>query len=425
MLSSILQYVKEITGIDPAAGTPQRTQALLYVNRAAREIYANTDLPGSLFEREFAISTETQMITLPWYVGEVRGARRPSWDHKIQLVTPQLRHHYKPWRQPSMQWRQMFKTPLIRHMTQAGKLVVTLSVPESSRTITVTIKGQTSTAMQHTETVTFSPGETTKTTTAQFIQAAPFGITNIVKSHRTSGDVTITQAADGREIAVIANCMLTATNRLIQIHDGQRSVMYATNEHVEILFKWPFMELIDDTDQFLGTDAYDDAIVWKMREHWHSTRPEEADIAITAAMKCAQQVAAVMNTMESAEEKFILEGENPYERAWYSGRGRGDMYNIGLGATGATEDTTTTPTTTTTEEIVTGITGWLSLRARTQHSNNEVVMLLYHTAVDDGQGGEFEFRSASLAVDDNVDICKPNDITSGNPGRWHRLNNVT
>lgn len=424
MLSDILQYVKEITGIDPAAGTPQRTQALLYVNRAAREIYSNTDLPGSLFEREFAIATDTQMITLPWYVSEVRAARRPSWNHKIQLVTPQLRHHYKPWRQPWMQWRMLYKTPLTRHMTQASKLTVTLSVPETTQQIRVLIKGQTTTAMLHEESLVFSPGETVKTTVAQFTQAAPFGITNIVKSHRTTGDVFVTQAVDGREVAVIANCMLAATNRLIQIHDGQRSVMYATNEHIEVLFKWPYMELIEDTDQFLGSDAFDDAIVWKMREHWHSTRPEESDIAITASMKCAQQVAAVMNTLESGEEKFILEGDNPFERAWYTGRARGDMYNIGLGATGATDDSTTT-TTTTEEEIVTGITGWTSLQARTQHSAHEVIMLLYHTSVDDGQGGEFEFREDSLATDDNLDICKPNDITSGNPGRWHRLNNVT
>lgn len=424
MLGDILQYVKEITGIDPAAGTPQRTQALLYVNRAAREIYANTDLPGSLFEREFAIATDTQLVTLPWYVDEIRAARRPSWDHKIQLVTPQLRHHYKPWRQPSMQWRMLYKTPLTRHMTQAGKLTVTLSVPEATQQIRVTIKGQTPLAMLQTEVLTFSPGETTKTTTAQFIQAAPFGITSIVKSHRTMGDVSITQAVDGREIAIIANCALAASNRLVQIHDGQRSVQYATNEHIEILFKWPFMQLIEDTDQFLGGDVFDDAIVWKMREHWHSTRPEESDIAIAASVKCAQQVRAVMDTMESGEEKFILEGENPYERAWYSGRGRGDMYNIGLGSSG-TADTDEDTTITTTEETVRGITGWTSLRARTQHSDNEVVMLLYHSAVDDGQGGEFEFRAASLAVDDNLDICKPNDIASGSPGRWHRLNNVT
>lgn len=424
MLSDILQYVKEITGIDPAAGTPQREQALLYVNRAAREIYSNTDLPGSLFEREFAIATDTQMITLPWYVSEIRGARRPSWDHKIQLVTPQLRHHYKPWRQPSMQWRMLYKTPLMRHMTQASKLTVTLTVPETTKTIQITIKGQTTTAMQHSETLTFSPGVTVKTTVAQFIQAAPFGITNIVKSHRTIGDVTITQAVDGRVIAEIANCALTATNRLIQIHDGQHAVMYATNEHVEILFKWPYMPLIEDTDQFIGSDAFDDAIVWKMREHWHSTRPEEAEIAIAAAVKCGQQVQTVMNTLESGEEKFILEGENPYERAWYTGRARGDMYNIGLGSSGSTgEDTTTT--TTTTEETVTGITGWLSLQARTLHREHEVIMLLYHTSVDDGQGGEFEFRTDSLATDDNLDICKPNDIASGDPGRWHRLNNIT
>jgi len=422
MLGDILQYVKEITGIDPTAGSPQRAQALLYVNRAAREIYSNTDLPGSLFEREFAISTDTQMVTLPWYVSELRAARRPSWNHKIQLVTPHLRHHYKPWRQPWMQWRMLYKTPLLRHMTQAGKLTVTLTVPENEKTIRVTIKGQTPTAMLRSETLVFSPGQTSKTTTAQWVQAQPYGVVAIVKSHKTEGDVQITQEADGLLVAEIANCSLEASNRLIQIHDGQRSVTYATGEHVEVLFKWPFITLQDDTDQFVGTDAFDDAIVWKMREHWHSTRSEESDLAIAASMKCAQQISAVMNTTESAEEKFILEGENPYERAWHTGHVRGDMYNIGLGATGVSDDTTTT--TTTTEETVTGITGWISLQQRTLHREHEVVMLLYHTSVDDGQGGEFEFRSDSLATNDTLDVCKPNDIASSDPGRWHRLNNV-
>lgn len=424
MLGDILQYVKEITGIDPTAGSPQRAQALLYVNRAAREIYLNTDLPGSLFEREFAISTDTQMMTLPWYADEIRGVRRPSWDHKIQLVTPHMRHHYKPWRQPTMQWVMRHKTPLLRHMTQAGKLTVTLTVPESERTIRVTIKGQTTTASIRSETLVFSPGQTEKTTTAQWVQAQPFGIISIVKSSKTDGDVQITQATDGLLVAEIANCMLEASNRLIQVHDGQRSVTYSTNEHIEVLFKWPYISLQDDTDQFTGTDKFDDAIVWKMREHWHSTRPEESDLAVAASVKCAQQVSSVMNTTESAEEKFVLDGENPYERAWYTGQARGDMYNIGLGSTGNTaSDESETPTTT--EETVIGVTGWTSLQARTQHTQNEVVMLLYHTNVDDGQGGEFEFREDSLASDDNLDVCKPNDIASGDPGRWHRLNNVT
>lgn len=320
MLSDIKQFAREIVGL------PESDDALLrYINRAAQELYDSHDLPNSLWEAFFTFGTQTQLITLPWYVGDIRGVRRHQYSNKIQVVDSRPRYHYSPWVQPLDQWRIIGNTPLTVSQTQAGTLTVTIAVAESTA-FTVRIRGQTTTASIASETLTFPAGATSQTTTIQFTQPAPFGIVAITKSRKTLTDVTITQSSDALEIARIPNCMLEASNRLLQVHDGEFNTAFGTDELVEVLFKWPFIPLDADEDMFLGTNRYDQAVVWKLREIWHSTRKGEEEIAMLAAAKCRDLMSSLARTQEATIEKTILETPNPYEMAPLSRPGASNRY---------------------------------------------------------------------------------------------------
>ena len=84
-------------------------------------------------------------------------------------------------------------------------------------------------------------------------------------------------------------------------------------------------------------------------------------------------------------------------------------------------DTTTPEDALTTDTSGTGYAGIAALRARVTHSDNQLAYLLYVSAEADGGGGWFRFVAASTDADDGVDVLRPDDITSGNPGRWKRV----
>ncbi len=313
MLKDILQYVGEVVNIR-GADSPEREQALRYINRAGRELYYGWDLPGSCFERYFTVNSTTQLITLPWYVEEIRGIRRATYASKIQLVDMSPRYHYRPWKQPTCQWRIMGESALATNLTQAGRLVITLAGAETD-TLIVTIAGQTTTSGMCEEQVTFEPGVLTQTTVNQWSQDNPTGIRSISKSMTTRHDLTVTEEVGGAVVATIPNHLLLSKNKLLQVHDGNYSLVYSPNETVEILFKWPYKTLDSDYDLFVGTERFDDAIVWKVREHYHSTRLNEGELALAASAKCRDLMQKLCEDIEQAAEQTVMVAEDGVEFA--------------------------------------------------------------------------------------------------------------
>lgn len=416
MLVDLIKHASEIVRISPS-NSGERAQLVRYINRAAEEIYNSFDLPGSLWEREFSFSnSEHRLITVPWYVGLIKGARRFSYGRKIQLVDPRPRYQPRPWHQPFYQWRILGDTPLSQHMTITGFLKIRLEEVEESP-LKVVIKGQTTTAEQTREEVEFPAGTTEMITTKQWRKSSPFGVISLTKP-RTLGNVRVYQNTDNREVALIPNCLRFARNRVVQIHDGFRNLAFGENEHVELLFKWFYVPLEEDEDQFLGSDIWDQAIVWKMREHWHSTRPSEEDIAIACALKCKNLLQELAFTTESEVEKKLQMEEDPYAFAPLGGRG------FSGGPAACTCETVEDEDTTETDMKVLAVQGRDELRRITGYVPYQLEYLDFLVVLDDGQGGEFVYRSDSLDDDDGVDILKPDDKNSANPGRWIRRINL-
>jgi hypothetical protein len=85
-----------------------------------------------------------------------------------------------------------------------------------------------------------------------------------------------------------------------------------------------------------------------------------------------------------------------------------------------TGDTTTTEDTLATDTSGEGYPGIASLRSRTSHTSNQLAYLLYVATQGDGGEGWFRFDASSTTADDGTDYLRPDNISSGNPGRWIR-----
>lgn len=68
----------------------------------------------------------------------------------------------------------------------------------------------------------------------------------------------------------------------------------------------------------------------------------------------------------------------------------------------------------------TSIAGRDSLAAIEDRISNQMAFLSFLSSEGDGQGGWFEFSTASTADHDGVDVIIPNDLDSGDSGRWIR-----
>jgi hypothetical protein len=107
---------------------------------------------------------------------------------------------------------------------------------------------------------------------------------------------------------------------------------------------------------------------------------------------------------------------------WFTG----DNYDAAAAYTAAdasdvSGDTITPEDTLTTDTSGIGYAGIVALRARVTHSDNQLAYLLYVATEGDGGGGWFRFVATSTEADDGVDVLRPADIISSNPGRWRRV----
>lgn len=297
-----------INNLQDYVSTEERATILRYINNAAKELYNAADLPNSLMERDFCVDLTNQQITLPWYAKEVRGVRRKTLGLNMTLTDTRPRYVGTPWTQPYGQWRLIAESPLEQHITAAGRLVVTLAAVESSA-VDVTITGQTTTSMNYSETLTFAPGDLTKTTTKQFMQRDPVGIKSIVKSRITTNDLIVTQESDARQVATIPNVLQRASNLIISTRDEYQYQQYSASECFEVLFKWPYIELVNDTDEFLGTDVFDSLIEWRAKSNYSFLSIEDHPRMLIAEAKCKELSRRLSDLYESnTEKKIAVEG---------------------------------------------------------------------------------------------------------------------
>jgi hypothetical protein len=317
MLSDMLQYAAEATGVRDV-NSATRAQLLRYINRAGRELYEKYDLPGTVLEVTACVDPTEGQITLPWYVDQIRAARRAEIHQPITLHDIRPRYHDTPWRQRLLEWRVKKRVALHTPLSVESTLTFTLAEAQTE-TIQISVAGQTADAGSSREVVTIEVGETTATTTTQWAREQPIGIDTISKNAITTCDVVVTQTTGGTEVSSIANRLTSAVFVLVQVNDyaaGTNTQEYC----VDIAFKRPYTELYYDNDVF-GDSRLEDALIWKLRAHFCSMSNDPNVVSLApghsgASESLIRQIISNQSKEVQHEMSFTSPGG---ERAWVYG----------------------------------------------------------------------------------------------------------
>jgi len=313
MLRDILANLQDSLGV-----SADRARLVRFVNQAYKEYYQRTDLPGSLLEQIFEFSNGDQVATLPWYVGEVRALRRAVSRQPITMHDMAPRYHTKAWRQQRWEFRLVGRRAIHTPLSVESQLTIAIPIAQAD-TFSVTIKGQTPSAASITETLTFAPGELSKTTTAQFAKDDPAGIEAITRSGAVTADITIADAA-GVELALLPNSQENSEHIHIQWNDSDTGQHATTDNNIEILYKRRYTPLTLDTDVCIFTPI-EDAICWKARSYHYSFSKDElaGQQAVLASQKADELFAQATQTRDMETVAVIQQEPNPYERSWDGG----------------------------------------------------------------------------------------------------------
>ena len=289
-------------GLNPADST-QRALLLNYVNEAARELYDQSDPPGSQMEEVFKVNGD-QTISCPQRVGPLRGVR--ELDSQITWSINKMRPRYNQFNWPDS-WRNLrLKNVQALQCTVTNTSVGVITVPfVENPPIKISVSGPTAYATNVSETLVMS--SVSVQTINQYND-----FTSVKKDRVNTCDVTLSDI-DGKVLTVIPNNQLAAQYQIIDVSQCPW-LATSTNvmEHyVEILYKQANIELSNDQDEFVFGKIYDDIIVNKTLQIYY----EEVNPATAMAYdaKATRSLARKTEDQNRATEDVIATVANPHD----------------------------------------------------------------------------------------------------------------
>ena len=279
-VSYILKQLGKKLGANPAIAN-QRATLLRFINEGAKELYASSDLPGCLQEQLFKVNGD-QTITLPWYVGPLRGIREAASMQTWHVNQMRPRYNQFNWTDTWRNWR--FKNKQALMNTVVNESVATITVPAiENPPIVVSVVGSTDLSSQISESITMdSPSKQTTNNYNDYVA--------ITKDRVNNYDVTLTDI-DGRILTIIPNNKLTAEYQIIDVSAAPWMPQNTStiDNYMEVLFKLSIFELSNDTDEFPAMFNYDDAVVLMALSvwYWEQEKLDKAEAYRSRALRVA------------------------------------------------------------------------------------------------------------------------------------------
>lgn len=150
----ILKQAGYKMGLNPL-DTNERAILLRFLNEAADELYAQSDMPGSLMEEVFKVNGD-QTVSLPANIGSVRGIRELDshipWD--ITRMTPRYYQYSAANNYRTVRLKN--KQALASSITNTAPLRFVVC-GDCTKPISVTITGKTNCAARVSEVVVLNP----------------------------------------------------------------------------------------------------------------------------------------------------------------------------------------------------------------------------------------------------------------------------
>lgn len=303
MLLDILKMVKEETGIKYDTSPPEKNLAIARINRAALEIHTMFDLHNSISEEVFDINQGSQQVSLPNYVGLIRGCR--YFDNRQRVPIEAGANRYQSgfgnevW---YLKFREKEDSVLFHEISNQSILTFTLPIVETND-INIFIIGRTSNSTSFKEQVVIKAG----TLSASSIGNYKDPLISLRKSATNLYDISITDI-EGVQLAIFPNSHLGLIHRILQVAESPYIPMPNSMSALEIQYKKRYQPLVDDTDVFICGSIYDFAIFNKYMEH--RARTTEAALAWTG--KCNQLIGQIWDDLKAGKREQIDFIPGPY-----------------------------------------------------------------------------------------------------------------
>ena len=268
-------------GLNPASAD-ERSVLLRFLNEAARELYEQSDMAGSLYEQLFKVNGD-QTVAFPEFVGELRACR--PFDSMVPWHITQMRPRYNTVNWPDMYRNIRIKNKQTLHTSvrNQAQLVVSVHAVENPP-VQVSISGPTDYSDCVVETLIMdSVSKITTNTFNDIISATK----NVVNSYNV-----VISDIDGVELATIPNNQLEASYLLIDVsiypyYNNQGTGSQA--HYLEVLYKKKLTKLFNDADEF-PAKGYDDIIVNKIMQLW-AEEQNKPDLALAYDTKATRSLA--------------------------------------------------------------------------------------------------------------------------------------
>lgn len=275
-LSDILVDIAMTEGQVTSAS--EKAARIYRVNKAAREINKRVDTEEANREEVYDLNVSSQQVALPAYVDRVRGMRYFDGRQAVPLAAMQNRYNFNYAGENELwylQFRKKESTILCREISNQSVIAVRVPLP-NEEAFTVTLTGKTDKSERVSETLSFSATDLEKVTASNFI-----AVESAVKNKITKYNIGMFDVEENL-LGEILNSEFKSVYQIYQLADTEGFTMPVSYSGVEVLFKYKFQPFKFDDDCFMGTDKYDDAIVWKYLEN----NSRDADDAKAYRAKC-------------------------------------------------------------------------------------------------------------------------------------------
>lgn len=285
------------------------------INRAAKELYNASDLPGCLREQTFYCGNivDYTQLSLPWYIDEVRAIRYTSVvGDTVALHDQRPRYHAGTgWTEPSvLRWRVVRSdVPLMRDLTNAAFLEFRLKQTQTSDVVII-ITGQTNKHAKYAESVTIAATKTMNRTNEPFLDVAAIQLQDYCACDIDIYDI------NNVKVGELPAGQLKASNTVLHVRnselDNQADVLNY-RKAIDVLYKTKFVEMRNNYDEFV-VSGMDNAIFWKFAANYTANKPGLEQRAVMAGAQSDKLVAEKHRNSESGKSMPLNFGKNQQYR---------------------------------------------------------------------------------------------------------------
>jgi len=301
-LAYILTQVGNKIGKNPTLDGDRKVM-LRFVQEAARELYAISDMAGCYEEQYFKVNSN-QTISLPDYVGQIRAMREAETLLAIKLSQMRPRFNQIPWPDEYRTWRMLGLQTLQTSLKNQSNLILSVSQVESPAII-VNISGSNDNSAFVTEIVTMDA--LTKTTINEYNDVSAFTKTTVNQYNIILSDI------DGNQISYLSNNKLKASFQIVDISTAPWFPPIASPMlgWVEVLYKKALPWFSNDNDEFPAV-GYDDCIVNGVLQLWYE---EQGNVqgAMAYQQKKIQSLAAIHEDANRGTDDVVSLVRNPHD----------------------------------------------------------------------------------------------------------------